>query len=143
MVPISWSIEAVENLNKMCFIVPILVGWPKQKSLSELVSKVGKEYVGINKYFGVPTRKYSNSNKPIRSITGAGAPDENLSYYLAGLIEGDGHFYTPKSLKGLNGKTRVACIEIVFALKDRPSAELLRDIFGGNVYEHPKKNIVR
>jgi hypothetical protein len=139
MVPVSWSIEALENFNIMCFIVPILVA--EQKSLSELVPKGGKGHVGINKNFCAPARKYSNSNKPTRSITGAGL--DNLSYYLAGLIEGDGHFNIPKSLKGLNGKARVAGIEIVFALKDRPSAELLRDIFGGNLYEHPKRNMVR
>lgn len=67
----------------------------------------------------------------------------NLSHYLAGLIEGDGHFNTPKVLKGPSGKMRVAAIEIVFALKDRPSAELLKNKLGGKVYKYSKKNIVR
>lgn len=83
---------------------------------------------------------------------------EYLSYYLAGLLEGDGHFNTPKMLKtpsspyiytyiwggyGGKGTARVASIETVFALKDRPSAELLQSLFGGRVYSHSQKNIVR
>lgn len=67
----------------------------------------------------------------------------NLSHYLAGLIEGDGHFNTPKVLKGPSGKMRVAAIEIVFALKDRPSAELLKNKLGGKVYKYSGKNMVR
>ena len=62
---------------------------------------------------------------------------------MAGLIEGDGHFNTPKVLKSSKGKTTKAGIEIIFALKDRPSAELLKKIFGGNVFLNSKKNIVR
>jgi LAGLIDADG endonuclease len=38
---------------------------------------------------------------------------------------------------------RVASIEIIFALKDRPSAELLKNKLGGNVYKDSKKNLVR
>lgn len=73
---------------------------------------------------------------------------EYLSYYLAGLLEGDGHFNTPKMLKAPSpfwgkGTARVASIETVFALKDRPSAELLQSLFGGRVYSHSQKNIVR
>jgi len=41
------------------------------------------------------------------------------------------------------GTARVASIETVFALKDRPSAELLQSLFGGRVYSHSQKNIVR
>ncbi|CAG8976694.1 hypothetical protein HYALB_00008445, partial [Hymenoscyphus albidus] len=61
---------------------------------------------------------------------------EYLAYYLAGLIEGDGHLNTPPIGKVItpSGSTRVAQIEIVFALKDRPSADLLQSIFGGRVY---------
>lgn len=65
------------------------------------------------------------------------------SYYLAGLIEGDGHFNTPKKLKTPSGAARVAAIEVVFALKDRPSAELLQSLFGGRLYDHSKKKITR
>lgn len=60
-------------------------------------------------------RKYSNNNF-----------DKQLYYYLAGLIEGDGHFYVPKSFKSSSGRNTYASIEVVFALKDLPSAEFLK-----------------
>lgn len=63
--------------------------------------------------------------------------------YLAGLLEGDGSFITPKVLKTPSGKARVASIQVVFAIKDKPSALLLKSIFGGNVYDHPNKNMTR
>ena len=59
------------------------------------------------------------------------------------MIEGDGSFLTPKSLKGPNGKSLVAYIQVVFALKDQPSALLLKNIFGGNIYKSGTKNCVR
>lgn len=68
-------------------------------------------------------RKYSNNSK-----------DNMLFYYLAGLLEGDGHFYVPK---GNGNKSNTARIEVIFTLKDTPSAEFLKKIFGGNIY---KKN---
>ena len=66
-----------------------------------------------------------------------------ILYYLAGLIEGDGHFNTPKKLKTPSGKARVAGIEVIFATKDKPSAELLQSLFGGRIYSHPTKKIKR
>jgi hypothetical protein len=70
---------------------------------------------------------------------------EYLAYYLAGLIEGDGHLNTPPIGKVLtpSGSNRVAQIEIVFSLKDRPSADLLQSIFGGRVYLRKDIKIVR
>jgi hypothetical protein len=70
-------------------------------------------------------------------------PDRQLYYYLAGLIEGDGCFYVPKTLKTEGGKTNTASIEVVFALKDAPSAEFLKKSIGGNVYKRKDKNCVR
>lgn len=94
-----------------------------------------KSFTGkLNKY-GLSVfnfRKYTKSNK-----------SDYLSYYLAGLIEGDGSFIVPKSLKGPTGKARAASIEIVFALKDKPLAELLKNIYGGKIYGAPKKSFVR
>jgi len=83
-------------------------------------------------------RKYSN--KPYIN--------SNLLYYLAGLLEGDRCFYIPKELKMISGKPSRyaevrASIEVVFALKDEPSAEYLKNIFGGNVYKRKDKNCVR
>lgn len=43
----------------------------------------------------------------------------------------------------MSNKSKVASIEVVFALKDKPSAELLKSIYGGNVYERSGKNLVR
>lgn len=63
--------------------------------------------------------------------------------YLAGLIEGDGHLSVPKDLKNSSGKNTFSKIEIIFALKDRYSAEFLKNIFGGNIYIIPNKNCVK
>ena len=84
----------------------------------------------------------------INHLQGASSPDYYLESYLAGLIEGDGHFNTPKALKDSKGKSALplrgqAGIEVIFALKDRPSAELLKNKFGGNLYLRPNKNLVR
>jgi hypothetical protein len=77
-------------------------------------------------------RKYSNNYK-----------DNALFYYLAGLIEGDGHFNVPKGLKDSLGKSTSAKIEVVFVLKDTPSAEFMQKIFGGNIYRNSNKNNIR
>jgi hypothetical protein len=69
--------------------------------------------------------------------------NQNLDCYLAGLIEGVGHFNVPNVLKGPSGKSRVAGIEVIFALKDKQSAELFKTIFGGNLYLRPNRNLVR
>lgn len=69
--------------------------------------------------------------------------DYYLHSYLAGLIEGDGHFNVPKVLKNSKGKARAAGIEVIFASKDKPSAELLKARFGGNLYLRPNRNLVR
>jgi LAGLIDADG endonuclease/Cytochrome C and Quinol oxidase polypeptide I len=47
--------------------------------------------------------------------------------YMAGLIEGDGSLLIPKSNSGQ------ACIKIAFALCDKPFAEFLQSLIGGNV----------
>jgi len=66
-----------------------------------------------------------------------------LGGYLAGLIEGEGALVTPIKDKSPSGTATVASIQVVFALKDRPSALLLKSLFGGNVYESKGKNCVR
>ena len=77
-----------------------------------------------------------------------------ITYYLAGLLEGDCHFNTPKKhqsnpiqsnpIMTPSGSARVAALETIFALKDKPSAELFKSLFGGRVYGHPNKTqIVR
>jgi uncharacterized protein YvpB len=95
-----------------------------------------KQNLGIGRNYSTDSSSSSNEFKGQNK-------SEYLSYYLAGLLEGDGHFNTPKMLKTPSGTARVASIETVFALKDRPSAELLQSLFGGRVYSHSQKNIVR
>lgn len=74
-------------------------------------------------------RKYSNNSK-----------DNMLFYYLAGLLEGDGHFYVPKGNGSQNNSAR---IEVIFALKDTPSAEFLKKTFGGNIYIKKNGNSIK
>ena len=52
---------------------------------------------------------------------------ENLAHYLAGLIEGDGSFNVPKIIKDSTGKKRVAGIELIGNIKDKPAFELLQN----------------
>ena len=67
----------------------------------------------------------------------------NLAYYLAGLIEGDGSFSVPKIIKDSNGKKRVAGIEIIGNIKDKPAYDFLQHKFGGNVYTTKNTKYVR
>jgi hypothetical protein len=85
------------------------------------------------------------STFPLIFIRGQGNnyKSDYMSYYLAGLLEGDGHFNTPNKLYTPSGTARVAAIETEFALKDRRSAELLQSLFGGKIYDHPNKKLTR
>jgi hypothetical protein len=49
-----------------------------------------------------------------------------FSYYLAGLIEGDGTIIVPKSERSSKGKLNYPSIQIVFHLKDLPLALLIQ-----------------
>nr|QJT69013.1 LAGLIDADG endonuclease [Fusarium asiaticum]QJT69241.1 LAGLIDADG endonuclease [Fusarium asiaticum]QJT69300.1 LAGLIDADG endonuclease [Fusarium asiaticum] len=93
---------------------------------------LGLIYINQSVYTYKSLRKFSSNSQ-----------DRQLYYYLAGLIEGDGHLYVPKHLKTESGKTTTASIEVVFALKDLSSAEYLKGIIGGNVYKRLDKNAVR
>lgn len=81
---------------------------------------------------GPGSRKFSSFNS-----------DRQLYYYLAGLIEGDGCFNVPKALRSEGGKSTIASIEVVFALKDAPSAEFLKETIGGSIYKRKDKNCIR
>jgi len=83
-------------------------------------------------------KRYYNKGSPAHKTE-----SDFLLYYLAGLIEGDGHFNTPKKLTTPSGTARVAAIEVVFTIKDRPSAEFLQSLFGGRLYDHTHKKITR
>jgi hypothetical protein len=64
---------------------------------------------------------YSNSKNLNKSF---------FSYYLTGLIEGDGTIITPKTLRSPKGKLNYPSIQIVFHLKDLPLALLLQKELG-------------
>lgn len=54
----------------------------------------------------------------------------NFSYYLAGLIEGDGTIIVPKTERSDKGKLNYPSIQIVFHLKDLPLALLIQKNLG-------------
>jgi hypothetical protein len=85
----------------------------------------------------------SNKNLKNHARNYSSISNIDLSNYLAGLIEGDGHINTPKGLKSAKGKTTNGGYEIIFALKDKPLADYLASIYGGNVYIVKNKNYVR
>ena len=53
-----------------------------------------------------------------------------FSYYLTGLIEGDGTIITPKTLRTPQGKLNYPAIQVVFHLKDLPLALLVQKELG-------------
>ena len=53
-----------------------------------------------------------------------------FSYYLTGLIEGDGTIIVPKTLRSPKGKLNYPSIQIVFHLKDLPLALLIQKELG-------------
>ena len=53
-----------------------------------------------------------------------------FSYYLTGLIEGDGTIITPKTLRSPKGKLNYPSIQIVFHLKDLPLALIIQKELG-------------
>lgn len=54
----------------------------------------------------------------------------NFSWYLAGLIEGDGTIIVPKTLRSDKGRLNYASLQIVFHLKDLPLALLIQKELG-------------
>jgi len=50
----------------------------------------------------------------------------NFSYYLTGLIEGDGSIITPKTERSVKGRINYPSIQIVFNLKDLPLALMIQ-----------------
>lgn len=67
----------------------------------------------------------------------------SLAFYLAGLIEANGHFNILKERYDSRPKERLASIEVIFISKDRPLAELFQAKLGGNLYFFPNKNLIQ
>ncbi len=59
----------------------------------------------------------------------------NLSAYLTGLWEGDGHIWIPKTTHAPSGKKYVPHWAITFDKKEYPLIILLKTILGGTVRE--------
>jgi hypothetical protein len=72
-----------------------------------------------NKYTVSPDiLKYKNLNK------------QPLSFYLSGLIEGDGTIIVPRNNRSIKGVLNYASIQIVFNLKDLPLALVIQKVLG-------------
>lgn len=56
--------------------------------------------------------------------------NDNFSYYLAGLIEGDGTILVPKTERSIKGKLNYPAIQIAFNLKDLPLALIIQKELG-------------
>lgn len=127
-------------------MVPVfMVGLPLGGPLGTLRGPVREGILNgyyLNLCFGLNYSRHLHLFSRLRKFSSFNS-DRQLYYYLAGLIEGDGCFYVPKTFKTEGGKTTTASIEVVFALKDAPSAEFLKDTIGGNVYKRKDKNCVR
>lgn len=56
--------------------------------------------------------------------------ESNFSYYVTGLIEGDGSIHVPKTERSIKGKFNYPSVQIVFHLKDLPLALLIQKNLG-------------
>lgn len=56
--------------------------------------------------------------------------NSDFSYYLAGLIEGDGTIIVPKTERSLKGKLNYPSIQIVFDSRDLPLALIIQKTLG-------------
>lgn len=61
-----------------------------------------------------------------------------LGYYLAGLIEGDGSIIVPYTIRNKNGKLLYPKIKITFLEKDAPLANKLNNVLKNGTIESPK-----
>ena len=57
----------------------------------------------------------------------------NIKYYLAGLWEGDGHIWIPKTVKAPSGKTYTPHFAISFAESDYPLVLALEGLICGTI----------
>ncbi|OSX56064.1 hypothetical protein POSPLADRAFT_1161144 [Postia placenta MAD-698-R-SB12] len=62
-----------------------------------------------------------------------GRPTSNIKYYLAGLWEGDGHIWIPKTIKSPSGKKYTPHFAISFAESEYPLVLELKVLIGGSI----------
>lgn len=90
----------------------------KKKSLvNKYKSLIIPNFISKNFYNTIPI-KYNYDKK-------------NIGTYLAGLIESDGHIYTPSVLINTNGKKNIPFIEICFDINDLPLLEKIKEVLEG------------
>ena len=64
----------------------------------------------------------------------------NFSYYLTGLIEGDGSIIVPRQIRDAKGRKKYPSIQIVFNAKDFPLALIIQKILKHCILQK-KKNV--
>lgn len=85
--------------------------------------------------------KNSIDKKLIKNIsdnTELNTNNNQLGYYLAGLIEGDGSIIVPDTIRNFNGKLLYPKIKITFVEKDAPLANKLNIVLKNGTIESPK-----
>ena len=124
--------------------------------ISKLAPLAGPKGLGRNPFSQGASRGHSGS-KIVKSLQGLGINQytkpgsitlvadlnhldikdpEFLASYLAGLIEGDGTLYVPKTLGSQ------AYLKITFDVRDKPFAIYLQGLFGGDIVQAPGTNSI-
>src|SRR5215471_18597295 len=67
-----------------------------------------------------------------RNLSNSSANNEKLlGSYLAGLIEGDGSIFVPKTIRNQKGKLLYPVVKITFVKKDAPLAHKIQEVIKG------------
>lgn len=77
-----------------------------------------------------PLSLNSYENKFKFSTLSINNKNDHFSYYIAGLIEGDGSIFVPKSERSIKNKHNYPSIQLSFHLKDLPLAMLIQKNIG-------------
>lgn len=77
-------------------------------------------------------------NNKLVSIKENSWNENQLGYYLAGLIEGDGSIIVPETTRNEKGKLLYPVVKITFVKKDGPLAKKIVEILKGGTLEYPK-----
>lgn len=102
----------------------------------------------LKKYFKYyifnPKRLVSYSNSLFTKKLGCESVLQNqLGFYLAGLIEGDGSIIVPKTIRSKKNKLLYPVIKITFVNKDLPLANKIKEVLkGGTLSWSPNKTYV-
>ena len=97
----------------------------------------------LNLYFIEKTDepvKYRNLPDSSSSLLDNNLTNNQLGYYLAGLIEGDGSIVVPKTTWNQNGKKLYPIVKIIFVKKDVPLALKIKEVIQGGTLAYPKNS---